>query len=156
MSVKKWLLVFLAALLGGVILLAACNVIVDPFGVFGDRFFQWYAYDMTQNPRVAKIAYLDQNHANYNSYVIGSSKASSLSVEALNEYTGERWYNMTWYGGDLLDEAQLAAYLLENYQVENIILTIDPECANLYNEGDQSVLPASMHGCVRPDHGLLC
>ena len=127
MSVKKWILVFLAAVLGGVVLLAACNVVIDPFGVFGDHFFQWYAYDMTQNPRVAKIAYLDQHYESYDSYVIGSSKASSLSVDQLNDYTGDSWYNMTWYGGDLLDEAQLAAYLVENYKVENIILTIDPE-----------------------------
>ena len=110
MSVKKWLLGFLAALLGGVVLLAACNVIVDPFGVFGDRFFQWYAYDMTQNPRVAKIAYLDQHYQDYNAYVIGSSKASSLSVEALNAYTGDRSYNMTWYAGALLAGALPAAH----------------------------------------------
>lgn len=155
MSVKKWLLGFLAALLGGVVLLAACNVIVDPFGVFGDRFFQWYAYDMTQNPRVAKIAYLDQHYQDYNAYVIGSSKASSLSVEALNAYTGDRYYNMTWYGGDLLDEAQLAAYLVEHYQVEHILLTIDPESASLYDQGSQSDLRQAMHGKVCGESGLL-
>lgn len=155
MSVKKWILVFLAAVLGGVVLLAACNVVIDPFGVFGDHFFQWYAYDMTQNPRVAKIAYLDQHYESYDSYVIGSSKASSLSVDQLNDYTGDSWYNMTWYGGDLLDEAQLAAYLVENYKVENIILTIDPECANLYNEGSQSDLRQAMHGKVCGENGLL-
>ena len=115
MQVKKWLLVFVLSLLGGVALLVAWNVVIDPFGVFGDRFFQWYAYDMTQNPRVAKIAWLDENYENYNSYVIGSSKASSLSVETLNAYTGDSYYNMTWYGGDLLDEMQPAAYIIENY-----------------------------------------
>lgn len=155
MTVKKWILVFLGALLGAATLLAVCNVVVDPFGVFGDRIFQWYAYDMTQNPRVAKIAYLDQHHGNYNAYVIGSSKASSLSVDALNGYTGDSWYNMTWYGGDLLDERQLVQYLLENYQVERILLTIDPECANLYDEGGQSDLRQAMHGKVCGENGLL-
>lgn len=108
MSVKKWILVFFASLLGFAALLALFNAAVDPFGVFGDRLMQWYAYDMTQNPRVAKIAWLEQHHQDYDSYVIGSSKASSLSVDTLNSYTGDRYYNMTWYGGDLKDEAQLA------------------------------------------------
>ena len=155
MKVKRWLLIFFAALLAGAAVLAAFNVAVDPFGVFGDKLFHWYAYDMTQNPRVAKIAWLDENHGDYNSYVIGSSKASSLSVETLNAYTGDSWYNMTWYGGDLLDELQLTAYILENYQVDNILLTIDPECANLYNEGAQSDLKACMHGKVCGENPLL-
>ena len=155
MQVKKWLLVFVLSLLGGVALLAAWNVVIDPFGVFGDRFFQWYAYDMTQNPRVAKIAWLDENYENYNSYVIGSSKASSLSVETLNAYTGDSYYNMTWYGGDLLDEMQLAAYIIENYEVENIILTIDPESANYYDNGSQSDLKTCLHSKVKGDSTLL-
>ena len=93
MSVKKWILVFFASLLGFAALLALFNAAVDPFGVFGDRLMQWYAYDMTQNPRVAKIAWLEQHHQDYDSYVIGSSKASSLSVDTLNAYTGDRYYN---------------------------------------------------------------
>lgn len=155
MQVKKWILVFVLSLLGGVALLAAWNVVIDPFGVFGDRFFQWYAYDMTQNPRVAKIAWLDQHHEDYNSYVIGSSKASSLSVETLNKYTGDSYYNMTWYGGDLLDEMQLAAYIIENYEVENIILTIDPESANYYDNGSQSDLKTCLHSKVKGDSTLV-
>ena len=155
MQVKKWLLVFLLSLLAGTAVLAGVNVAVDPFGVFGDPLFQWYAYDMTQNPRVAKIAWLDQHYEDYNAYVIGSSKASSLSVDALNAYTGDRYYNMTWYGGDLQDEAQLAAYIVENYTVEHIILTIDPECASSIGTGDQSDLKACMHSKVFGDSDLL-
>lgn len=145
MSVKKWILVFFASLLGFAALLALFNAAVDPFGVFGDRLMQWYAYDMTQNPRVAKIAWLEQHHQDYDSYVIGSSKASSLSVDTLNAYTGDRYYNMTWYGGDLKDEAQLAHYLIEHYDIKNIILTFDPECANYYDNGSQSDLKTCMH-----------
>ena len=155
MQVKKWLFAFVLSLLGGVILLAAWNVAVDPFGVFGDPLFQWYAYDMTQNPRVAKIAWLEQHHQEYDSYVIGSSKASSLSVDTLNAYTGDRYYNMTWYGGDLLDETQLAEYILERYEVKNIILTIDPECANYYGSGSQSDLKECMHSAVTGDSSLV-
>ncbi len=154
MSVKKWIWLFFLSLLCAVTLLAVCNVTVDPFGVFGDRIFHWYSYNMTQNPRVAKIAWLEQNHANYDSYIIGSSKASSLNVDQLNEYTGNRFYNMTWYGGDLCDELQLAQYIAEHYEVKNILLTIDPECASSFNTGKQSDLKTAMHCKINGEAAL--
>ena len=80
---------------------AGFNIAVDPFGVFGDIIFDRYAYNMTQNPRFAKINYLEKNHDKYDSYIIGSSKTSSYSVEKLNEYYGgASFYNMIMYGGD--------------------------------------------------------
>ena len=155
MTVKKWLLGYVIAVLSALAVLAIMNMVIDPFGVFGDRFLRWYSYDMTQNPRVAKIAWLDQNHRNYDSYILGSSKASSLRVDTLNEYTGNRYYNMTWYGGDLLDEVQLAHYLIEHYEVKNIILTIDPQCAVYYNTGTQEDLKTAMHGKVNGESPLM-
>lgn len=55
MQLRRWLLLFFAVVLCFAALWLACNVLVDPFGVFGDRLMHWYAYDMTMNPRVAKI-----------------------------------------------------------------------------------------------------
>lgn len=139
MALKKWLLLFFSALLGCAALLAGFNVLVDPFGVFGDRVLNWYEYDMTMNPRVAKIAYLDRHHESYDSYVIGSSKASSISVHELNKYMDASFYNMTWYGGDLVDELALVHYIIEHYTVKNIVLTVDPQCAALFNTGGDSL-----------------
>ena len=137
MAWKKWLLLFLGAVLGCAALLTGFNVLVDPFGVFGDRILNWYEYDMTMNPRVAKVAYLERHHDSYDSYVIGSSKASSISVYELNEYMDASFYNMTWYGGDLADEQALVHFLIENYTVKNIVLTVDPLCAEMIDtDGD--------------------
>ena len=132
MKLKKWLLVFFCTLVSCVALMVVFNVVTDPFGVFGDRFFQWYEYDMTMNPRVAKIAWLDRHYEDYNSYVIGSSRASSLPTKELNQYTGGRFYNMTWYGGDLQDECQLVHYLANHYTVKNLVLTLDPSSAGAF------------------------
>lgn len=144
MAWKKWLLLFLGAVLGCAALLTGFNVLVDPFGVFGDRVLDWYEYDMTMNPRVAKIAYLERHHESYDSYVIGSSKASSISVYELNEYMDASFYNMTWYGGDLVDEQALVHYLIEHYTVKNIVLTVDPQCAVQFNTTGDS-LKETMH-----------
>ena len=125
-------------------LFIAYNVILDPFGVFGDPVLDWYEYDMTMNPRVAKIAYLDRNHENYDSYIIGSSKASSISVSELNEYMDASFYNMTWYGGDLADEAAAVRYIVENYTVKNLVLAVDPENAALYDT-ETDPIKGNMH-----------
>lgn len=132
MNWKKWLFCFFAVCLVLTGLFALSNYLIDPFGVFGDPVFNWYAYDMTENPRVAKIAYLDRHHEEYDSYVLGSSKASSLSCEELNEYLDASFYNMTWYGGKLGDELDAANYLLDHYQVKNLVLLVEPQNAREY------------------------
>ena len=110
MGIKKWLVWFAGTCVVLAALFGLYNVLIDPFGVFGDPVFDWYAYDMTQNPRVAKLAYLERHHGEYDSFVIGSSKVSSISCEELNGYLNARFYNMTWYGGKLGDELDAANY----------------------------------------------
>ena len=115
MSFKKWITIFLVSILLTASLYAAYNALVDPFGVFGDKLLSYSEYSMTQNPRVAKIAYLDENHEKYDSYVIGCSKSSSLPTDTLNRYFDASFYNMIMYGGDLYDIEMTAKYVLENY-----------------------------------------
>lgn len=136
MSLKKWLTIFFATFAAAALLIAGFNVAVDPFGVFGDRIFNYWTYDMTQNPRISKIAYIDKNHDKYDSYIIGSSKTSSYSVEKLNKYMNASFYNMIMYGGDLYDAEKTAEYLIDNYEVKNIILNIGIEESVQYNQED--------------------
>ena len=127
MNLKKYISVFAVSAAAASCLLAGFNIAVDPFGVFGDKILNEYSYDMTQNPRIAKIAYLDKHHSEYDSYIIGSSKTSSYSVEKLNEYTGAKFYNMIMYGGDLYDAQKTAEYIINNYECKNLILNIGIE-----------------------------
>lgn len=129
MKLGKWLGLFAlgAALAGG--LYGLFSAAVDPFGVFGDRVLDDYAYDMTQNPRVAKIAYLQDHFDDYDSYIIGSSKVASLSCETFGGYTGGKYYNLTWYGGKLGDEIRCARYLLEHDEVRHMVLMFEPQNA---------------------------
>lgn len=144
LSVRKWLCLFFAAVLLFAAVMAGFNILTDPFGVFGDPVLDWYEYDMTMNPRVAKIAYLDRHYEDYDSYIIGSSKCSSLSPEKLGEYTGGRYYNMTWYGGDLVDERALVRYIIEHYRVRRIVLAVDPQDTELFDTEADS-MKGNMH-----------
>lgn len=147
MSSKKWVITFIIFSLiafGGI---AGFNVIVDPFGVFGDHFFNWYSYNMTQNPRVAKVSYIDKVHENYDSYIIGCSSTSSYPVELLNKYTGDKFYNMIMYGADIYDSTETAKYLIENYKVKNMFLAVYLSNAVKYNYEYDEVMD-NLHGKI--------
>lgn len=62
MSAKKWLRMLPFALAAALLLCVLINLLVDPFGVFGDRLLRWDSYDQTNNPRVAKLEYLERHH----------------------------------------------------------------------------------------------
>ncbi len=106
------------------VLLGGFNILTDPFGIFGDPLMDWYSYNITNNPRAAKIAYLDKHYEEYDSYIIGCSSTSSFPVDALNEYLDADFYNLIMYGADMLDVEQTVDYIIENYIVENIVLNV--------------------------------
>lgn len=139
MSAKRWCGMFVISLVIITILYALFNIFVDPFGVFGDVFFNWYSYDMTNNPRVAKTAYLDKNHNKYDSYVIGCSSTSSFPVEDLNRYLNANFYNLIMYGADMLDVEKTSKYIIDNYEVKNIVLNVYITNGSKYDEEEDNI-----------------
>lgn len=140
MNRKKWIGVLLIAAIFSIGLLFIFNYVVDPFGVFGDKFFNWHSYNMKNNPRVSKIAYLDKNHEKYDSYIIGGSKCSSVSPKLMNEYNkGTSHYSMMMYGGDFYDYEKTIHYLVENYKVKNIVVHMSMHEIGHFNK-DSKVL----------------
>ena len=100
------------------------NLVTDPFGVFGDRVLGWYSYDMTNNPRAAKISYLDSRYNEYDSYIVGCSSTSSFQTSAFEKYTDGKYYNMIMYGADMLDSEQTVSYLIDRYGAKRIVLNV--------------------------------
>lgn len=143
MTAKRWFVTLGGAVLLIAALICALNVAVDPFGVFGDAFLDWYSFDMTENPRAAKYKWLDMNNEKYDAYVLGSSGASSLSPETLGRYTGLRWYNAFNYGSDMEYTGRLARHIIENYSVEQLVLCLPVSNGARYAvpAGDITYLP---------------
>lgn len=135
MSSKKWVAVFALTVVFFLAVLAVGNYALDPFGVFSGPGLQWPSYEMTINPRTAKITYLEQDerHENYDSYIIGCSSSSSFPTEQLDTYYNAHFYNMIMYGADMLDVEQLARYLVENYTVKNLIVSVYIDNALTYD-----------------------
>ena len=133
MTSKKWLAAFFCTVALLLALMMLFNMLVDPFGVFGDAVFDWYSYDTTLNPRVAKIAYLDKHHDEYDSYIVGCSGSSSFPADRLDAYCGAKFFNMIMYGADMLDIEQTCRYLIDNYTVKNIVLSVYIDNALFYD-----------------------
>lgn len=144
MSAKKWLTMFCCAIVLALAVCAGGSMLADPFGVFGDPVFDWYSYNETNNPRTAKIAWLEEHSGDYDSYVIGSSSAASLETKTLEKYFGGRFYNLFVYGSDTRDYRDLAAYVLENCHVERMVLDLGLNEANLYGQ-EAKTLNDRMH-----------
>lgn len=124
MTIKKSIRLLLALLFLLLFAWIAFNILTDPFGVFGDPLLDWYSYNTTNNPRVAKIAWLQEHHEDYNAYVIGSSTAASYDPAELKEYLGLDFYNLFVYGSRAADYRDMVAFVLENYETEMIILNL--------------------------------
>ena len=154
MSSKKWVLVFLVTVLVLAALLAALNAAVDPFGAFGDRLLSWFSYDETNNPRVAKFSYLEQHHDEYDSYILGCSSTSSFPVDAFNEAYGASFYNLIMYGADMRDCEKIARYLIEHYEVKNLILNVYLDNGLTYDE-ESDRLTKNLHYKEDPDTSVL-
>ncbi len=144
MSTKKFFIMFFSVLLvvfGAILLL---NVLVDPFGLFAD-IYNWDSYNFTQNPRTAKINYIDEHKDEFDSYIVGSSGCGAVKVSTINEYTGNSYYNSFYYGSDLMDSYNTIKYLSETAHVENILLGINYNTAMFFDVGDDEI-NQRMHG----------
>lgn len=129
LSSRGWLVMAAGTVLLLALLLAGFNFAVDPYGAFGDPLLQWWSYDETMNPRMAKISYLERHHEEYDSYLVGSSGTSSYPIEALNSYLDARFYNCFFYGSETKGFEEMAAYLLQHYEVRNLVLNLSPYAA---------------------------
>ncbi len=146
MSSKKWCITFLVTLAIIIASYALFNMLIDPFGVFGDKIFNWYSYDITNNPRAAKIAYLekDDNFKKYDSYLIGCSSTSSFPKESLDSAFGGNWYNMIMYGADMLDVEQTVYYVVDKFDAKNIMINVFISNAQKYDVEENNITSA-MH-----------
>ncbi|MCL2461072.1 MAG: polysaccharide deacetylase family protein [Defluviitaleaceae bacterium] len=125
MKTKKWLLYVLIGLAAGVLIVAGLNLAIDPFGVFGDRILNWYGYDMTNSPGVAKFSYLDKNYGNYDGYILGASGAGALDPLALDKYYGgAKFYNLMTDGATCAQMEQELYYVIDNYRPKHIVLAL--------------------------------
>ena len=124
------LIVFiLGAVLFLTLAVAAFNYMVDPYGAFGDPLLNWWDYDITMNPRLAKYQYLRQHAEEYDSFLIGGSDSVDAPVEQLNTRFDAKFYICAAGDADISADEQLVSALMERQTVKNLILYLSPRMA---------------------------
>lgn len=124
MTLKKWFLVLLTAVLVLFLGWIAVNVLADPFGVFGDCIFHWPEYTIASNPATGKIAYLQKHSDTYDAYILGASAASALDPQTLSAYTQDSYYNLCLPDGSAQNYSALADYALAQENTKSILLCL--------------------------------
>jgi hypothetical protein len=92
---SKWVAV---GAVGAAMSVAAFNIIIDPYSVFGTNEGMRPGY--LPNERFRKIEHLKRHIGEYDSFVIGASTMGLIPNEALKEFRPDgRWYNMSFFAG---------------------------------------------------------
>ena len=148
MSSRQWVVMFFVTVFLILVGIGVFNILVDPFGVFDLDLLEWPSYEMTMNPRTAKISYLKDHHEQYDSYVVGASSSSSYPAGKLNEYTGGSFYNLFAYGSDMYDVEQEVRYLTQHYTVKRLLVNVYVGSASQYDTGGERTnsLPPEVTG----------
>jgi len=124
MRYKKPVKIILIVIISLLLLVCVVNLTIDPFGVFGDRIFNRYDYNIAANPLAAKDTYIKRHRDEFDSFIIGGAAAAAFSPEQLGGYTGGKYYNMYYDGASMEELSLLTRYLLENYKVKNLVLPL--------------------------------
>ena len=103
---------------------------------------------------MAKFSYLEQHHDEYDSYILGCSSTSSFPVDAFNEAYDASFYNLIMYGADMRDCEKIARYLIEHYEVKNLILNVYLDNGLTYDE-ESDRLTKNLHYKEDPDTSVL-
>lgn len=98
--------------------LAGFNMVTNPFGLF--PFTTWASYEMTQNPRIAKIDHIHKDDR-IKLYVVGSSEASGFRPEDLKEASGQEAYNLFYPRAHVDDICKTVSYLVNEKEPQTIL-----------------------------------
>ena len=139
MSNKNFFAMFIGAIVLIFSLVILLNIFVNPFGAFDERYFNKNTFNFTNNPRVAKMNYLEGRRDDFDSFIVGSSGAAAIDPLKFGEYTNTHSYNLFYYGSDLLDSYDTIKYLLETRELKEVFLGINYTSAMTFDQGEDQL-----------------
>lgn len=96
------------------------NYFLDPYGIFNKNYIN---YKYCPNLNYVKTSYILNNKNKYDSFIFGSSRVGTISVEKIKN---EKYYNMSISSGLLAEELDILKILLKNkIEIKNVLLGLD-------------------------------
>lgn len=99
------------------------NYIIDPYSVFGTKFFPEYG---EPEERYLKVEYL-KSHPDFNTFLLGSSRIGVIKTENVDRFfPGAKTYNLTLFQANEWDVEKHIEWLVKNIpDLSHIIVQID-------------------------------
>lgn len=117
---KKWFFRALGLFVLIIGLLAAVNILIDPYGLFKKDFADQF---VEPNKNFIKVRYVTDNPDRYDCFVFGSSRVNSVDARKIKGY---RCYNMTYNGGLPGDHLKNLRYMVEQgVKVKLVLIGLD-------------------------------
>jgi hypothetical protein len=149
LSAKQYCFALLSAYIAIFFGIAAINLAVDPYGVFGTDILA----PNNVNERFAKIYHLDAHHGEYDTYIFGSSTVGLTAPSIVEKYLpGNKVYNLYVTNGDISDYVAMLKYMLRRqFPVKTVIIQLDPDdflrpASAVQDDGWQYVVFGVLHG----------
>lgn len=141
MSGKQWSLVLVTGAAFVMIVIAAVNYMVDPYGYFHSAASDgelYYLPSKTYNMRLFDYEYFQENHAEYKGVIIGGSKGMQVSAEHLSSLRGIPYYNLSAEQGNFKDYLSWVRWLADHTQIQEIFLNLSTLEVDMYTEEDRN------------------
>ncbi len=127
-----------------VLSLAATNVLVDPFAMFG---VSTWPDGPASNERYRKIEHLAETSVQYEHLMFGSSRSGMTQPEWVEGHTGERTYNLSVFSAKPTDmRALYRAYRLQHEAPRSVTIGLDAMA--FLSEPDEDDLSRRHHPSV--------
>lgn len=122
-SSRRWLLIFFVLFAALAVVYMAINWTIDPTDYFAG-YKDEEIYDADNYAREIKSVYLKRHKGEYDSVIMGGSKAGIIDPVQLSELTGRKYYNYYWNTGNFADYLRYAKFAVEECGITEITLQL--------------------------------
>lgn len=123
MSYSRFIGCVVSSAILGVVAPLLVNYVVDPYSVFGVKFFPAYG---EMQERYLKVEHL-KNHPDFNTFLIGGSRIGVVKTEDIDrEFLGAKTYNLSLSLASMPDIEKYVEWLIKNIpNLSHVILQVD-------------------------------
>jgi hypothetical protein len=144
LNYKNFSALLLSVIFTYLIVVAAINIVVDPFYVFQTPFFKVQAQI---NDRYAKIEFLKKARGRFDSYIMGSSRMFHTPPDVIQKYVpGANFYNLATVSGTMYEHFLHVRYFVQHgYPVKNLYIGMDADMYFTVKMHDEKDLLVKLH-----------
>lgn len=124
MNVKRWHLFWLIISFFVLLIVFIINYIIDPWGLNNSFVSSYNEIKLRDDERVAKFDLLKKN-PDITSFIFGTSRATIIDPERIQQYTNERTLNLAFSAATMEEIQTYIDWILKNRTATSIFIALD-------------------------------